>query len=220
MAASSLLVVAVLALGACRADPPAVATPIAVALVAPTRAPSFPPAAPSLAPPTAAATDLQALVGVLAEGIEVDEPRSSRPSADPMQSTIAGVVRDLETGDTLAGVTVIATSPALTGELVAITDENGGYELTALPATYTVTLYWVDNTLEETDVVVSAGHAIYLADTMPTLREPPPTIDGQTIQIPSRTFEAVLGAAAGSQEDGPGVTFSGECLTENSYVIN
>src|SRR5262245_2319378 len=55
-------------------------------------------------------------------------------------ATIAGVVRDTSQG-TLPGVTVEATSPALTGGVrTAVTDGNGAYRIEELrPGTYTVT---------------------------------------------------------------------------------
>src|SRR5260221_1729511 len=46
---------------------------------------------------------------------------------------IEGVVKDNASGDPLAGVTVIVTSPAMKRTETAITDENGRYKLTGLP---------------------------------------------------------------------------------------
>ena len=46
---------------------------------------------------------------------------------------IQGVVTDGKTGEKLAGVTVIVTSPALSQTQTAITDENGYYQIGQLP---------------------------------------------------------------------------------------
>ncbi len=42
----------------------------------------------------------------------------------------------------------------------------------------------------------------------------------QNIPVPGRSFESALGAAAGSQADGVGVSFSGSSSLENQYVID
>ena len=42
----------------------------------------------------------------------------------------------------------------------------------------------------------------------------------QNIPVPGRTFESALGAAAGSQSDGVGVSFSGSSSLENQWVID
>lgn len=42
----------------------------------------------------------------------------------------------------------------------------------------------------------------------------------KNIPVPGRTFEAVLGAAAGSQSDGIGVSFSGSTSLENQYYVD
>src|SRR4051812_24854896 len=47
---------------------------------------------------------------------------------------LRGVVKDKGTNENAVGATVVATSPALQGEQVVITDENGQYFITALPA--------------------------------------------------------------------------------------
>lgn len=50
------------------------------------------------------------------------------------EGLILGVVRDGETRKTLLDVVVTATSPALEGERVVVTDAQGQYQLAALPA--------------------------------------------------------------------------------------
>ena len=57
---------------------------------------------------------------------------------------IEGLVKD-KGGQPLPGVTVVVTSPALQQNQVAITDDQGHYQITALPpGTYVVTFYYAD----------------------------------------------------------------------------
>jgi hypothetical protein len=56
------------------------------------------------------------------------------------------------------GVTVVATSPALTGELVQITDEHGATQFDDVPpGAYQLVYYWLDQTFVHDEVVVRAG---------------------------------------------------------------
>lgn len=146
---------------------------------------------------------------------------------------IQGVVTDGANGEKLAGVTVIVTSPALSQTQTAITDENGTYQVGALPpGDYLVTFYYADITVERSGIHVgvdkttpvfqklntsaAGGETIKIQDTAPTI-DPTSTTQGITIDknyiknipVPGRTFEDTLGAAAGSQGDGVGVSFSG-----------
>jgi hypothetical protein len=228
MRAPSLLVAAVLALAACRSNAPAPTTRVATPELAPLRAATSAPASPALAPPVADAPDYRELVRALAEGVEIDEPRTTEDHADPTRSVLTGIVRDFETGEALVGVTVIAASPTVDGSQAAITDENGNYFLELQPAIYTATFYYLDQTREEADLVLAPGKAIRLADTissgpetLPPVGPPPlPESDYVNIPVPGRTFEAVLGVAAGSQEDGEGVSFSSHCGLENVYIVD
>src|SRR2546421_6103350 len=62
------------------------------------------------------------------------------PSAAHAQATLAGVVRDTSEA-VLPGVTVEATSPALTQFRSVVTDSTGQYKITELPpGTYTLTV--------------------------------------------------------------------------------
>src|SRR5262249_8298328 len=72
-----------------------------------------------------------------------------------------------------------------------------------------------------------AGETINITGAAPTI-DPTSTRQGITldeeytknIPVPGRTFEAALGAAAGSQNDGYGVAFSGSSSLENQYVVD
>ncbi|MGN6108070.1 MAG: TonB-dependent receptor domain-containing protein, partial [Kofleriaceae bacterium] len=157
---------------------------------------------------------------------------------------IQGNVTDDQSGEKLAGVTVSVTSPALQGALSAITDGDGFYKLSPLPpGEYTVTFYYLEITLERGGVSVgvnrttpvfqkldqsqAGGEVVKIVDTPPAI-DPTSTTQGITIDknymknipIPGRTFEAALGAAAGSQGDGLGVSFSGSSSLENQYYVD
>jgi hypothetical protein len=157
---------------------------------------------------------------------------------------LQGTVVDSKTGEKLAGVTVIATSPSLAQAQTAITDENGQYKITDLPpGDYLVTFYYADITLERGGINIgvnkvtpvfqklnqeqAGGEVVKITDTAPTI-DPTSTTQGITIDknyiknipVPGRTFEATLGAAAGSQGDGLGVSFSGSSSLENQYFVD
>ncbi len=157
---------------------------------------------------------------------------------------VQGVVKDSKTGEKLAGVTVIATSPALQGTQTAITDENGVYKITSLPpGNYLITFYYADITVEHANVNVglnvvtpvyqaidqaqAGGEVVKVTASAPTI-DPTSTTQGITIDknyiknipVPGRTFESALGAAAGSQSDGLGISFSGSSSLENQYYVD
>ncbi len=157
---------------------------------------------------------------------------------------IQGTVTDSKTGEKLPGVTIIATSASLPQAQTAITDENGQYKISDLPpGNYLVTFYFADITLERAGITVgvnkvtpvfqklnqaqAGGEIVKITDTAPTI-DPTSTTQGITIDknyiknipVPGRTFESTLGAAAGSQGDGLGVSFSGSSSLENQYYVD
>jgi Ca-activated chloride channel family protein len=159
------------------------------------------------------------------------------------RGSIRGVVTDKRTGEPLAGVTVVASSPALANDQAVITDEHGAYWIDGLPpGAYVVTFYYDDVTIRREGVAVAAdkavavamkmdavatGERIEISDKAPTI-DPTATTQGVTIDqeytknipVPGRTFGAALGAAAGSQGDGVGTAFSGSTSLDNQYVVN
>jgi len=170
------------------------------------------------------------------------------PTTARAQSTtsgaVQGIVADEKTGEALPGVTVIATSPATAQTQTAITDEKGFYKITELPpGDYLITFYYADITLERSGIYVgvnktisvsqklnqekAGGETIHVRATAPTI-DPTSTTQGITIDknymknipVPGRTFDATLGAAAGSQGDGVGVSFSGSSSLENQYYVD
>src|SRR6185436_1419165 len=75
--------------------------------------------------------------------------------------------------------------------------------------------------------LAQAGEVVRITDTAPTI-DPTSTTQGITIDknylrnvpSPGRTFDTALGAAAGSQNDGTGVAFSGSSSLEIQYFID
>jgi outer membrane receptor protein involved in Fe transport len=157
---------------------------------------------------------------------------------------VQGVVTDGKTGEVIPGVTVIATSPSLQGTQTAISDEKGVYKIDGLPpGQYLVTFYYADITVERGGVTVgiekvtpvyqkmnqdqAKGEVVKIVDVAPTI-DPTSTTQGITIDknyiknipVPGRTFEAALGAAAGSQGDALGISFSGSSSLENQYFVD
>ena len=152
-------------------------------------------------------------------------------------NAIVGRVTDARTGEVIAGTTIIATSPQLQGAQTAISDEHGDYEITGLPTgSYLVTFYYSDLTVERDGVMVSSFDPTPVFQKLDTaaMYQGPITVtmdstsQGITIDknyvvnlpVPGRTFESALGAAAGSQVDGLGVSFSGTTSLDNTYVVD
>jgi hypothetical protein len=176
-------------------------------------------------------------------GMHLVAPNSARAQSGTT-GAIQGTVKDGANGEKLAGVTVIVTSPSLSQTQTSITDENGYYVVNQLPpGDYLVTFYYADLTVERSGIHVgigkvtpvyqtldtgkAGGETIKIQDTAPTI-DPTSTTQGITIDknyiknipVPGRTFESALGAAAGSQGDGAGVSFSGSSSLENQYYVD
>jgi hypothetical protein len=157
---------------------------------------------------------------------------------------IRGVLREKKTNELMIGATVVASSPALQGEQVVITDDNGAFSIPNVPpGTYTLSIYYNDATYSRGNVIVQNGHATTENVAFDTTNNHPkgevinirgeaPIIDqgstktGVTISndyvrnVPGRTFGTVIGAAAGSQGDSYGTGFSGSTSLENQYVVD
>ena len=155
---------------------------------------------------------------------------------------IYGVATDADSGEPLPGVTIVASSSASASQ-TAITDEKGAYKINDLaPGEYLVTFYYLDATVERTvpvgvqkvtpvyqkiDTKAAKGEVVRIEGKTPAI-DPTSTAQGITIDknylknipVPGRTFEAALGAAAGSQGDRHGVAFSGSTSLENQYYVD
>lgn len=157
---------------------------------------------------------------------------------------IQGRVTDEATGEPLAGVTVVATSPALQGTQSEITDESGFYQLPNLPpGTYEVTFFYSELKVVRKNVEVDLGRTTQVSVKMNTsaaggevieIEEKAPAVDvgstkqgvvvdkdyAKNVPFPGRNYSGALSAAAGSQYDPTGISFSGSTGMENNYIID
>jgi hypothetical protein len=92
-----------------------------------------------------------------------------KPLPSARGNTIHGRFHETTTGELLAGVTIVASSPVLDGVQTAISDEDGYYKITDLPAgEYLVTIYYLERTIEHPHVQVSAMAAAIVDDDIDT----------------------------------------------------
>jgi hypothetical protein len=68
-------------------------------------------------------------------------------AAETGKVRLSGIVVSANTGEVLAGVTIVAAGWPGVGEEVAISDEHGAYVVDVVPGVYTVTMYYNENTL-------------------------------------------------------------------------
>ncbi|HVV86452.1 MAG TPA: TonB-dependent receptor [Kofleriaceae bacterium] len=162
------------------------------------------------------------------------------------QSNQTGAVRgriiDKKTKEPIIGATVVATGPALQGQQAEITDESGNYQIENLPpGNYVLTVYYNDAQFSRPNVTIelgkqafvqvaidsqaAAGETIELTGRAPIVdqgstKTGTTITDEYTTHIPvGRTFGAVLGTAAGTQNDQYGVSFSGATSVESTYIV-
>ncbi len=157
--------------------------------------------------------------------------------------SIEGKVRDKLTGERLVGVTIVASSVNRRNNYNAISDERGSFAFGDLPSGhYSLLLIYGDVKMNYSDIRVQpgavakifakldlsqlGGEAVMirgraLIDTTKTTQG---TVIGrdftESLPIPGRTFEEALSVAAGAQNDGEGISFSGSTSMENSYVVD
>jgi len=186
-------------------------------------------------------------LGTLAvTGASLVEDQTALAQGSATVGSLRGQIRDKAANEAAVGATVVATSPALQGEQVVITDENGAYFITSLPpGVYTLTVYYNDGTFSRGNVLIQVGKEAVVNVTIDSgaatgkpkgevieIRGSAPLVDqgstktGVTItddytrNIPTaRTFGGVLGAAAGSQGDAYGVSLAGATSLENIYIV-
>ena len=200
----------------------------------------------AVAPPTGVSPYVEAGGGEEIGALDANEVRGDAQPLEPGKpdttaktgvASITGIVTDVKSKQPLAGVTVIATSKAGHTE-TAISDETGAYRIDAPEASsYAMTFYYADGTVEAGNVVAqldhvttknvkmsmvqSKGEVIVIKGEAPIIDQTSTTqgitVDRdyiKNISAPGRTF----GAAAGSQSDSTGVSFSGATTLENSKV--
>ena len=144
---------------------------------------------------------------------------------------IRGVVTDKATRQPLAGVTVVAKSAA-GGTQSALTRDDGTYEIAGLPpGAYEVSYFYADLTVDKRVEVRgtqgataslaintsrAGGEQLVVQAHAPVI-DPTSTTGGitidrdytKTLPVAGRTFEATVGAAAGSEADAQGMAVSG-----------
>jgi hypothetical protein len=159
--------------------------------------------------------------------------------------SLRGVIRDVgQNREPAAGATVVATSPALQGEQVVITDDTGQYFITSLPSgMYTLTVYYNDATFSRSNVLIQVGkeavvnvnvnskagegkkEVIVIKGSAPIVDQGSTKTgltltDDYTRNVPTgRTFGGVLGSTAGAQSDFYGISMSGATSVENTYIV-
>jgi len=185
----------------------------------------------AVAPPTGVSPYIEAsseeLVSLGAEEVRGNTKAEASPvdrvEVDARSGALSGTISDGRTGEKLAGVTVVATSPSSPQTQTAITDDKGAYTINQLPpGTYLVSFYYGDQTIERRDVRVSAnkttpvyqklntsrvaGETIEIEGKAPTI-DATSTMQGVTLNknyiqsMPGRTYDSALGVAAGSSSD-------------------
>ncbi|HEU0032442.1 MAG TPA: carboxypeptidase regulatory-like domain-containing protein [Kofleriaceae bacterium] len=186
-------------------------------------------------------------IGVLGGAVSLLTPSDAFAQSSATVGSLRGVLKDKATGEPAIGATVVATSPALVGEQVVITDETGQYFINSLPpGTYTLTIYYNNKPFSRAGVLIQLGkeavvnvtvdsstpanaagpgEVIEIKGTVPIIDQGSTktgvTItDDYTRNIPTgRTFAGVLGSTAGSQGDLYGVSLAGATSAENVYVV-
>jgi hypothetical protein len=156
-----------------------------------------------------------------------DVPRENGTGGRGM---IRGWVTEGDDRTELGGVVVTATGPD-GATITAISEDDGRFAIAGLAGSYKLTFYYVEFA-EERDATIWPGLATSIYESIPLQQaptiDPESTVQGITIDknyirnipVPGRTFEDALGAAAGSQVDAYGISFSGVTSLENTYVID
>ncbi len=92
-------------------------------------------------------------------GFSVVQPSTARAQSSTT-GAIRGVVTDKATGEKLAAVTVLVTSPALSQTQSTLTDSDGFYIVNELPpGDYLVTFFYLDFKVEQSGVHVGVNKA-------------------------------------------------------------
>jgi hypothetical protein len=189
------------------------------------------------------------MAALLFGGGSLIEQHEAHAQSGVTSGSVRGIITDkAEGGGPAVGATVVATSPALQGEQVVITDENGQYFVSALPpGVYTLTVYYNDQTFSRGNVLIQVGkeavvnvpvnskagekkgETIVIQGRAPIIDQGSTKTgltltDDYTNNIPTgRTFGGVIGAAAGAQstssQAGAGISFAGATDLENTYIV-
>ena len=164
------------------------------------------------------------------------------------KGTITGIVKDKDTGQPIAGVTIVAQGPQ--GELAEVTDEKGNYTITEVPVGKYLVVFFVPGgnapklkkeaqVGADATVRVNASFSQKEEDSKKTEKvieviEKAPSVDiGSTkrgtkfdkdymTQVPQRgrDFESLIENTPGASGDENGVSLGGAQSVENNYVID
>ncbi len=133
--------------------------------------------------------------------------------AEQPHNAVHGQITDARSNEPLPGATVIASAPHLAGSQAAITDENGNYQLTNLPAgSYLLTFYYLDVTVERDNVTVSS-----LDSTLVSQRLDSTMVANEPIRVHGND-DYVVNIPVGRTLEG--VMFSGATTLDNTYVVD
>jgi hypothetical protein len=171
----------------------------------------------------------------------------SAARAQETSGTITGRVIDKDSGQTLAGVTVIVQGPQ--GEDASLTDAHGNYYFSALPVgTYTIRFYMANSTsrTEQAGVIVTADRTVKVnariagqaaaaaAEQTYVINRKAPIVDIGTTRIGAtfdsqygadipvgRNFGDIISKAPGAFVDRTGsVSIGGATGLENIYIVD
>lgn len=175
-----------------------------------THCPALPPALADGEDDDEDAADAVAVEDTEAVRLLADESRRLarlEASLGPYDGALRGQVREMSTGEALPGVTVVVELAS--GSQAAISDDEGWYELGALPpGTYTVTFYYADTRVEYEQITVRARHVTPLYAQIMQVHINVIGVD--------RHFEDFEDLA---DSDDEGVSFSSGTTIENEYVV-
>lgn len=161
---------------------------------------------------------------------------------DSTTGAVKGIILDDDTGNPVAGATVVVSGENLQGTQAEITDSSGTYYIANLPpGNYLITVYYANVQFERPDVVIRLGKTAQvnipikpsagegekiIVEGRAPLIDQGSTKTGRTItpdytqNIPTgRTFGDVLEAAGGSANDFFGASFGGSTSAENTYIV-
>jgi hypothetical protein len=131
---------------------------------------------------------------------------ASPARAQQTTGTIVGTVVEKETGNKLAGVTVVLQGPQ--GEQTVVSADDGSYEFTALPlGPYVVRFYYGDAELEQPQVTVSVDKTVRVNARMPAANV-------QTVQVVEQAPVVDVGSSR------VGVTFDKNLINNTPFTFN
>ena len=153
---------------------------------------------------------------------------------------IVGKVTDKSSGGPAIGTTIIVTGPALQGEQTAVVGESGRYRITGLPpGNYQMLFLYLEGKFTRKGIRISINSTATVNQKVSANEETVEVTGARVIDkndttqkitlgreylekipIAGTNFDGALGAAAGTQNDGVGVSFSGSSSLENQYIID